>query len=59
MNRLEKQEIPEEEGGVEWQGPTKLDIETLVWDLPITLHSTFPTHAALHSNIPTFLTDRL
>ena len=41
----EKQEVPEEEGGSEWQGPTKMEIETMVWDLPIKLYTTFPNHA--------------
>ena len=42
----EKQEVPEEEGGSEWQGPTKMEIETMVWDLPIKLYTTYPNHAA-------------
>ena len=50
---------PQEEGGSEWQGPTKLDIETMVWDLPVTLYPTFPTHAALHSNITTTNTSQI
>jgi len=41
-----KQEIPKDEGGSEWQGPSKLDIETMVWDLPIKLYTTYPNHAA-------------
>ena len=45
-SRGEKQEVPEEEGGSEWQGPTKMEIETMVWDLPIKLYTTFPNHAA-------------
>jgi len=53
VSGLEKQEIPDEAGGSEWQGPAKVDIETMVWDLPVTIFPTFPTHAALHTNIPT------
>ena len=45
-SRGEKQEVPQEEGGSEWQGPTKMEIETMVWDLPIKLYTTFPNHAA-------------
>ena len=41
-----QQEVPKEEGGSEWQGPSKLDIETMVWDLPVKLYTTFPNHAA-------------
>jgi len=41
-----KQEVPKEEGGSEWQGPSKLDIETMVWDLPVKLYTTYPNHAA-------------
>jgi len=56
---LARQGPPQEEGGSEWQGPTKLDIETMVWDLPVTLYPTFPTHAALHSNITTTNTSKI
>ena len=42
----EKQEVPEEEGGSEWQGPSKMEIETMVWDLPVKLYTTYPKHAA-------------
>eukprot|EP00088_Acartia_fossae_P011715 TRINITY_DN15972_c0_g1_i1.p1 TRINITY_DN15972_c0_g1~~TRINITY_DN15972_c0_g1_i1.p1 ORF type:complete len:380 (-),score=61.83 TRINITY_DN15972_c0_g1_i1:340-1479(-) len=59
VNELTRQGPPEEEGGSEWQGPTKMDIETMVWDLPITLYPTFPTHAALHSNIGTSNTSQI
>jgi len=52
---LELQGIPEEGSGSEWQGPTKMDIETMVWDLPVTIHPTFPTHAALNSTLQTCL----
>jgi len=53
VSGLARQEIPEEVGGSEWKGPAKVDIETMVWDLPVTIYPTFPTHAALHSNIQT------
>jgi len=43
---LEHQPVPQEEGGSEWQGPTNLNIETMVWDLPIKLFTTYPNHAA-------------
>ena len=46
------QAIPEEEGGSEWQGPAKLGIETMVWDLPLTLYPTYPNHAAQASQLP-------
>jgi len=46
-----KQPVPEEEGGSEWQGPSKVDIETMVWDLPITLYPTYPNHAAQASQL--------
>jgi len=46
-----KQPVPEEEGGSEWQGPSKLDIETMVWDLPIQLYPTYPNHAAQSSQL--------
>lgn len=42
----EKQEVPQDEGGSEWQGPTKMEIETMVWDLPVKLYTTYPNHAA-------------
>ena len=48
---LEIQEVPSEEGGSEWQGPAKLDIETMVWDLPVTLFPTFPNHAGQASKL--------
>ena len=38
--------VPEEEGGSEWQGPSKMEIETMVWDLPVNLYTTYPNHAA-------------
>lgn len=41
-----KQDVPSEEGGSEWQGPGQLDVETMVWDLPVRLYTTFPNHAA-------------
>ena len=44
--RGEMQEVPEEEGGSEWQGPSKMEIETMVWDLPVKLYTTFPNHVA-------------
>jgi len=59
VNKLERQGAPQEEGGSEWQGAGKLDIETMVWDLPITVYPTFPTHAALHSNIVTTNTSQI
>lgn len=59
VSGVEEQEVPEEGGGSEWQGPAKVDIETLVWDLPVTIHPTFPTHAALHSSMQTSLTEQL
>ncbi len=37
------------------QGPCKVEIETMVWDLPIKLFPTFPSHTAPHSNMPAFL----
>jgi len=43
---LQTQAVPQEEGGSEWQGPTSLNIETMVWDLPIKLFTTYPNHAA-------------
>jgi len=48
-----KQTVPVDEGGSEWQGPAKVDIETMVWDLPVVIHPTFPTHAALLSTMQT------
>ena len=48
---LNPQPIPEEEGGSEWQGPTKLGIETMVWDLPIKIFPTYPNHAAQASQL--------
>ena len=39
-------DVPSEEGGSEWQGPGQLDVETMVWDLPVRLYTTFPNHAA-------------
>ena len=50
------QEVPQEEGGSEWQGPSKLDIETMVWDLPIRLYTTYPNHAALGLRLDTKVT---
>lgn len=29
-----------------WQAPSEVDIETMVWTLPIRLYSTTPSHAA-------------
>jgi len=46
-----KQPVPDEEGGSEWQGPSKVDIETMVWDLPIQLYPTYPNHAAQASQL--------
>jgi len=48
---LPAQGIPEEEGGSEWQGPAKLDIETMVWDLPVRIFPTYPNHAAQASQL--------
>jgi len=48
---LNPQPIPEGEGGSEWQGPTKLGIETMVWDLPIKIFPTYPNHAAQASQL--------
>ena len=33
------------------QGPSKVDIETMVWDLPIQLYPTYPNHAAQASQL--------
>ncbi|UYV70652.1 RGP1 [Cordylochernes scorpioides] len=33
------------EGGV-WQGPSSLEVQTMVWDLPITIHPTHPLQVA-------------
>ena len=30
---------------ISWQGPAQLDVETLVWDLPIKVFATNPAHA--------------
>jgi len=54
-----KQPVPEEEGGSEWQGPSKLDIETMVWDLPIQLYPTYPNHAAQSSQLQQTLVGRV
>jgi len=51
VNGSAKQPVPEEEGGSEWQGPSKVDIETMVWDLPIQLYPTYPNHAAQASQL--------
>ena len=48
---LDEQGVPEEEGGSEWQGPAKLGIETMVWDLPIQIFPTYPNHAAQASQL--------
>jgi len=47
-----EQGVPEEEGGSEWQGPAKLGIETMVWDLPVTVYPTYPNHAAQATLLP-------
>jgi len=51
VDEIENQPVPEEEGGSEWQGPVKLGIETMVWDLPIKLFPTYPNHAAQASQL--------
>lgn len=51
IHNMEKQNVVAEGGGSEWQGPCKVDIETMVWDLPIRLFPTFPSHTAPHSNM--------
>ena len=33
------------EGG-QWRGPATLDVETMVWDLPIKVFPTNPLHAS-------------
>jgi hypothetical protein len=48
---LPVQAVPEEEGGSEWQGPAKLGIETMVWDLPVQLYPTYPNHVAHASQL--------
>jgi len=53
------QGIPEEEGGSEWQGPAKLNIETMVWDLPIRIFPTYPNHAAGASQLATRATGQV
>lgn len=55
INGIEKQDVVAEGGGSEWQGPCKVEIETMVWDLPIKLYPTFPSHTAPHSNMASFL----
>ncbi|XP_076068766.1 RAB6A-GEF complex partner protein 2 isoform X1 [Oratosquilla oratoria] len=37
---------------IEWQGPATLDIETMVWDLPITIYPTAPSQIAQAVCIP-------
>jgi len=51
VSGMTKQAVPDEEGGSEWQGPSKMDIETMVWDLPIQLYPTYPNHAAQASQL--------
>ena len=31
---------------VSWQGPADIDVETMVWDLPIKVFATSPIHAS-------------
>lgn len=51
VSEIPGQPVPEDEGGCEWQGPSKLDIETMVWDLPIKLYPAYPNHAAAASQL--------
>lgn len=59
VTEIPPQPVPEDEGGCEWQGPNKLDIETMVWDLPIKLYPSFPSHAAVASQLKTTQTVKL
>ena len=54
-----RQEVPRDEGGSEWQGPAKLDIETMVWDLPIKLFTTYPNHAAQSAKLDTVVSGQV
>lgn len=33
-------------GETAWEPPTVMNIETMVWDLPIIIHPTAPTHVS-------------
>ncbi|KAG7156645.1 RAB6A-GEF complex partner protein 2-like 3, partial [Homarus americanus] len=37
---------PSEKEQVEWRAPSTLDIETMVWDLPVTILPTTPSQVA-------------
>ena len=37
---------PQAEEGGQWRGPATLDVETMVWDLPIKVFPTNPLHAS-------------
>jgi len=57
LEPLKQPESPSE--SATWQGPSYLDVETMVWDLPIKVYATNPMYATSVSLLKTEVTHAL